>query len=215
MKSAGRRTGGFTSRRANKGCFMALRYRLIPLVILVHSVCEGADKEIERLQRHLALVEDNVRTRSVDERMGAVMALLRQTLARVNEVHTANAVMQTTFTAFSAKLVRLPELGRGEACGVRPQTPQVIHDQDKRMHGKQSTLFSSSSYSIHRSNSAEWQTSIQTRDIESQRLGLQLKLPLCGHSGVAAWLTGGPLLSVRVPAAHATDFGNNNSEGHS
>jgi tol-pal system protein YbgF len=58
----------------------------------------GANKEFVQLQREVALVEDRVRTlqRSVDEKMGAMVALIRQTLERVNEVRTADAVMQNT-----------------------------------------------------------------------------------------------------------------------
>lgn len=79
---------------------MAFRNWLFPLLLILPSVCQAVDKEIVRLQRDVALLNEDLRTlqRSMDERMGAMMALLQQTLDRVNEVHTANAVMQSTFS---------------------------------------------------------------------------------------------------------------------
>lgn len=79
---------------------MTFRNWLFPLLLLLPSVCQAVDKEIVRLQRDVAVLNEDLRTlqRSMDERMGAMMALLQQTLDRVNEVHTANTVMQSTFS---------------------------------------------------------------------------------------------------------------------
>ncbi len=79
---------------------MTFQRWLIPLFLVVSSVCHAVDKEIVQLQRDVALLNEDLRTlqRSIDERMGAMMALLQQTLDRVNEVHTANTVIQSTFT---------------------------------------------------------------------------------------------------------------------
>lgn len=79
---------------------MTFRPWLLPLLLILPSVCPAVDKEIVRLQRDVALLNEDLRTlqRSMDGRMGAMMALLQQTLDRVNEVHTANAVMQSTLS---------------------------------------------------------------------------------------------------------------------
>ena len=76
-----------------------MRHGVGVLVTILAAGCFGANKEVVQLQRDVAILNDNVRTlqRSIDERMGAMMALLQQTLDRVNEVHTANTLMQSTF----------------------------------------------------------------------------------------------------------------------
>lgn len=82
---------------------MTPRRWLIPLLLLLlilliplPSRCLDADKEIIRLQRDIALVDSDLRAlqRSMDKRMEAMLALLQQTLDRVNEVHRANTIMQ-------------------------------------------------------------------------------------------------------------------------
>lgn len=77
---------------------MTFRNWLLPLLLMLPSVCQAVDKEIVELQREIALLNEDVRAlqRSMDERTGAIIALLQQTLNRVNEVHTADAVMQST-----------------------------------------------------------------------------------------------------------------------
>lgn len=79
---------------------MTFKWMFMPLLLLLPSGCLAVDKEIVRLQRDVALLNEDVRAlqRSLDERMGAMTALVRQTLDRVNEVHTANTVMQSAIT---------------------------------------------------------------------------------------------------------------------
>ncbi|MBI4907845.1 MAG: tetratricopeptide repeat protein [Acidobacteria bacterium] len=78
---------------------MTYRSLLIPLLLILPPAGLAVDKEIIQLQRDLARLDANVRAlqRSIDERMGGLKALLQQTLDRVNEMHTANAVMQASF----------------------------------------------------------------------------------------------------------------------
>ena len=79
---------------------MAWRHWLLPLLLTVPCTGLAVSREIVQLQRDVALLDERVQKlqRSVDERMGAMMALLQQNLDRVNEVHKANAVMQGAFT---------------------------------------------------------------------------------------------------------------------
>jgi chromosome segregation ATPase len=73
---------------------MTNRRWLVPLLLLAPFVCRAADRELVELQRDIALLDDSVRAleRSVDNRLAAMMALLQQTLARVNE---GNATVQS------------------------------------------------------------------------------------------------------------------------
>jgi tol-pal system protein YbgF len=56
----------------------------------------GASKEIQELQRDVALLQDQVRTlqRAQDEKFAAMQALVQQTLESVNRTNTAVAVME-------------------------------------------------------------------------------------------------------------------------
>ncbi len=59
----------------------------------------GASKEIQELQRDVALLQDQVRTlqRAQDEKFAAMQALVQQTLDSVNRTNTALAVMENKF----------------------------------------------------------------------------------------------------------------------
>ena len=74
---------------------MSARTSLITLVLILPFVCQAVDREIVQLQRDVVLLNEDLRAlqRSMDERIGALGALLQQTLDRVNEVHT----MQSAF----------------------------------------------------------------------------------------------------------------------
>ncbi|HEY6391869.1 MAG TPA: tetratricopeptide repeat protein [Bryobacteraceae bacterium] len=59
----------------------------------------GANKDIQELQRDVAMLQDQVRNmqRSIDEKFGSVQTMLQQTLDSVNRTNTAVAVMQSRF----------------------------------------------------------------------------------------------------------------------
>jgi tol-pal system protein YbgF len=59
----------------------------------------GASKEIQELQRDVALLQDQVRTlqRAQDEKFAAMQALVQQTLDSVTRTNTALAVMENKF----------------------------------------------------------------------------------------------------------------------
>src|SRR5260370_41791339 len=56
----------------------------------------GANKDIQELQRDVAMLQDQVRNmqRSLDEKFGAMQTMLQQTLDSANRTNTAVAVMQ-------------------------------------------------------------------------------------------------------------------------
>ena len=64
-------------------------------IALVASAASGASREIVQMQREVALLGQSVDAlqRSVDQRLGAILALVEQTLTRVNQANTASAVM--------------------------------------------------------------------------------------------------------------------------
>ncbi len=59
----------------------------------------GANKDIQELQRDVAMLQDQVRNmqRSIDEKFGAMQTMLQQTLDSANRTNTAVAVMQSRF----------------------------------------------------------------------------------------------------------------------
>ncbi|MGD0297658.1 MAG: tol-pal system protein YbgF [Bryobacteraceae bacterium] len=59
----------------------------------------GASKEIQELQRDVAMLQDQVRTlqRAQDEKFAAMMALVQQTLESVNRTNVAVGVMENKF----------------------------------------------------------------------------------------------------------------------
>jgi TolA-binding protein len=71
---------------------------LIALILLLPFVLGAVDREIVELKRDVELLNQDMREmqRSMDEHMGAMTTLLKQTLNRVNDIHTTNAVTQTT-----------------------------------------------------------------------------------------------------------------------
>lgn len=66
------------------------------ILLTIPAVCPAASKEIVQLQRDIALLDDRVRTlqSSLDERMGALLAVQQLTLRRVNQLNTSTAVSQ-------------------------------------------------------------------------------------------------------------------------
>jgi tol-pal system protein YbgF len=68
------------------------------LVLATPLLCAGVDKEVVELQRQVALLDDRVQTlqRSLDEKMGAMMAIVQRTLDRVNDVSTQGAVLDNS-----------------------------------------------------------------------------------------------------------------------
>jgi hypothetical protein len=74
--------------------------RLLLIVLIPRFApvaARSASKEIVQLQRDLALLDDPVRMlqSSMEEKIGAVSALLPQKFDRVNEVHAAKAVLNS------------------------------------------------------------------------------------------------------------------------
>src|SRR6202050_2353363 len=65
----------------------------------------GASKEIMELQRDVALLQDQGRTRqsSVDQKVAAIQTLTQQTLDSVNRTNTSVAVMQSSFNETMSK----------------------------------------------------------------------------------------------------------------
>src|SRR5580704_12207858 len=59
----------------------------------------GASKEIQELQRDVAMLQDQVRTlqRAQDEKFAAMLALVQQTLESVNRTNVAVGVMENKF----------------------------------------------------------------------------------------------------------------------
>src|SRR5260370_12761627 len=59
----------------------------------------GANKDIQELQRDVAMLQDQVRNmqRSLDEKFGAMQTMLQQTLDSANRTNTAVAGMQSRF----------------------------------------------------------------------------------------------------------------------
>src|SRR5260370_29005882 len=59
----------------------------------------GANKDIQELQRDVAMLQDQVRNmqRVIDEKFGATQTMLQQTLDSVNRTNTAVAVIQSRF----------------------------------------------------------------------------------------------------------------------
>lgn len=69
------------------------------LLLILPAGLSGQRKEVQELQRDVALLQDQVRTlqRSIDERMAALNVLVQQTLDNVNKVNTSVAVLESNF----------------------------------------------------------------------------------------------------------------------
>ena len=72
--------------------FTAVFFALAPFAF-------GASKEMQELQRDVALLQDQVRTlqRAQDEKFAAMLALVQQTLESVNRTNVAVGVMENKF----------------------------------------------------------------------------------------------------------------------
>jgi len=73
--------------------------RTIVALFVLAPLSFGANKDIQELQRDLAMLQDQVRTlqSSVDQKVSALQTLLQQTLDSVNRTNTAVAVMENRF----------------------------------------------------------------------------------------------------------------------
>jgi tol-pal system protein YbgF len=73
--------------------------RTIAAFMALAPLAFGASKEIQELQRDVALLQDQVRTlqRGQDEKLAAMQALVQQTLDSVNRTTSALAVMENKF----------------------------------------------------------------------------------------------------------------------
>jgi tol-pal system protein YbgF len=73
--------------------------RTAAVLFLLAPFAFGANKDIQELQRDVAMLQDQVRNmqRSIDEKFGAMQTMLQQTLDSANRTNTAVAVMQSRF----------------------------------------------------------------------------------------------------------------------
>ena len=73
--------------------------RIILALITLTPLTFAANKEMQELQRDVAMLQDQVRTmqRSFDEKNSAMLTLVQQTLESVNRTNTALAVMENRF----------------------------------------------------------------------------------------------------------------------
>jgi tol-pal system protein YbgF len=87
----------------------------------------GASKEIQELQRDVALLQDQVRTlqRAQDEKFAAMQALVQQTLDSVNRTNTAVAVMENKI---NDALKAQQQLAGGAVAGVGQKLDQMSED---------------------------------------------------------------------------------------
>src|SRR4029077_2784207 len=69
------------------------------LLIALAPFSFGANKDIQELQRDVAMLQDQIRNmqRGFDERSASMLTLLQQTLDAVNRTNTAVAVMENRF----------------------------------------------------------------------------------------------------------------------
>jgi hypothetical protein len=77
---------------------MMLRVWFVALFLVLPSASQAADKEIVRLQRDVAFLNEDVRRlhRSIDERMDKLVVLVQQALDRVSQVQEASSLTQRT-----------------------------------------------------------------------------------------------------------------------
>jgi tol-pal system protein YbgF len=87
----------------------------------------GASKEMQELQRDVALLQDQVRTmqRTQDERFAAMQALVQQTLESVNRTNTAVAVMENKI---NDALKAQQQLAGGAVANVGQKLDQMAED---------------------------------------------------------------------------------------
>jgi len=87
----------------------------------------GASKEMQELQRDVALLQDQVRTmqRTEDEKFAAMQALVQQTLESVNRTNTAVAVMENKI---NDALKAQQQLAGGAVANVGQKLDQMAED---------------------------------------------------------------------------------------
>ncbi|HLK21624.1 MAG TPA: tol-pal system protein YbgF [Bryobacteraceae bacterium] len=87
----------------------------------------GASKEMQELQRDVALLQDQVRTmqRTQDEKFAAMQALVQQTLESVNRTNTAVAVMENKV---NEALKAQQQLAGGAVANVGQKLDQMAED---------------------------------------------------------------------------------------
>jgi tol-pal system protein YbgF len=73
--------------------------RTVLVLMALAPVSFGANKDIQELQRDVAMLQDQVRNmqRAFDEKSGSMLTLVQQTLDAVNRTNTAVAVMENRF----------------------------------------------------------------------------------------------------------------------
>src|SRR5579871_169343 len=79
---------------------MSLSRTIVPLLALSLSpVAFGASKEIQELQRDMAMLQDQINKMQKDfgDRLVTMQTLVQQTLESVNRTNTAVAVMENKF----------------------------------------------------------------------------------------------------------------------
>ncbi|MEX2262826.1 MAG: outer membrane protein assembly factor BamD [Bryobacteraceae bacterium] len=109
-------------------------WRLCVLAAFVLPTLAFAQKkEVQELQRDVALLQDQVRTmqRSIDEKMGAMMVLLQQTLDSSNKSNTSVAVLDSALRdrlRESEKNVAAPVAGLGSKVDMMSQEFQSVKE---------------------------------------------------------------------------------------
>jgi len=97
------------------------------VVLALAPFAFGASKEMQELQRDVALLQDQVRTmqRTEDEKFAAMQALVQQTLESVNRTNTAVAVMENKI---NDALKAQQQLAGGAVANVGQKLDQMAED---------------------------------------------------------------------------------------
>jgi tol-pal system protein YbgF len=74
--------------------------RTIVVLLMLAPFAFGANKDIQELQRDVAMLQDQVRNmqRGIDEKFASMLTVVQQTLDSVNRTNTAVAVMENRFS---------------------------------------------------------------------------------------------------------------------
>jgi tol-pal system protein YbgF len=74
--------------------------RTILVLLILAPFAFGANKDIQELQRDVAMLQDQVRNmqRGIDEKFASMLTVVQQTLDSVNRTNTAVAVMENRFS---------------------------------------------------------------------------------------------------------------------
>jgi hypothetical protein len=107
--------------------------RTAAVLFLLAPFAIGANKDIQELQRDVAMLQDQVRNmqRSIDEKFGAMQTMLQQTLDSANRTNTAVAVMQSRFNdavkeqqnSMGPQINNVGQKLRRQPCAVRDPSP--------------------------------------------------------------------------------------------